>query len=72
MFDLSQPNDAPGKCCKCRGTGVYSWGAVVNGKPQFSGSCHSCRGTGEQTQRQIMRNETYNRHKINAIMAGVV
>jgi DnaJ-class molecular chaperone len=64
MYDLSQPNEKPGKCCKCRGTGTYSWGAVVNGKQAKTGECYSCRGTGEQSIKQIRTNHAYNRHKI--------
>jgi len=67
VYDLSQPNDKPGICGKCKGTGVYSWGARVNGKMTHSGQCHSCGGTGRQTQRDIARNEAYNRHKIATI-----
>ena len=67
MYDLSQPNDKPGTCIKCRGTGIYGWGASVNGKMQHSGPCFSCRGTGKQDKRQISRNRTYNRHKIASI-----
>jgi hypothetical protein len=67
MYDLSQPNDAPGLCSKCRGSGVYGWGAVVNGQPKHSGTCFSCRGTGKQDKADIRRNRTYNRHKINRI-----
>jgi DnaJ-class molecular chaperone len=64
MYDLSQPNNKPGRCIKCKGSGVYGWGACVNGKMTNSGTCFSCRGTGKQSTRQIKRNETYNRHKI--------
>ena len=64
MYDLSQPNAKPGTCGKCRGTGTYSWGGSVNGKPRFTGSCHSCGGKGVQTRRDIARDEAYNRHKI--------
>jgi DnaJ-class molecular chaperone len=64
MYDLAVPNAKPGECEKCRGTGRYSWGAVVNGRPSKSGECYSCRGTGRQDRRQIARNECYNRHKI--------
>ena len=67
MYDLAQPNDKPGACRKCRGTGVYSWGATINGKAQHSGTCFSCRGTGKQSSRQIRRNCTYNRYKVAAI-----
>lgn len=69
-YDLSMPNDRPGECCKCRGTGVYRWGASVNGKSQHSGECFSCRGTGKQSTRQIHRNRAYNRHKVAQIMAN--
>ena len=37
MYDLSVPNAKPGRCEKCRGIGRYSWGAVINGKPQHAG-----------------------------------
>ena len=67
MYDLSQPNSKLGQCGKCKGTGEYVWGAVVNGKPSKSGKCFSCRGTGQQDWRQIKRNEAYNRHKIVSI-----
>jgi hypothetical protein len=70
MYDLSQPNDAPGTCCKCKGTGIYGWGAVVNGVPSKSGTCFSCRGRGKQSTRQIRRNHTYNRFKVAAIVCS--
>lgn len=69
MYDLSVPNDKPGACAKCRGTGKYCWGAVVNGRPQHEGTCFSCRGTGKQRQKDIARNRAYNRHKISEIAA---
>jgi DnaJ-class molecular chaperone len=64
MTDFAVPNAKPGTCEKCRGSGTYSWGTVVNGVPSHSGMCFSCRGTGRQDVRQIRRNETYNRFKI--------
>ena len=64
MYDLSVPNDKPGQCAKCKGTGTYSWGAVVNGKPAHSGTCFSCRGTGRQSSKQIRRNRIYNSYKL--------
>ena len=48
MADFSMPNSKPGVCCKCKGTGVYGWGAMINGKMQHEGKCFSCRGTGKQ------------------------
>jgi hypothetical protein len=34
-------------CWRCNGRGIYYWGAVVNGKPTFSGDCFKCVGGGE-------------------------
>jgi DnaJ-class molecular chaperone len=68
MYDLAQPNDAPGTCCKCEGRGIYCWGAVVNGVASKSGPCFSCRGSGRQSSRQIKTNRAYNRHKVAAIV----
>ena len=68
MYDLSQPNAAPGTCEKCKGSGVYSWGASVNGKMTHGGTCFSCRGTGKQSARQIRRNHAYNRYKVADIV----
>jgi DnaJ-class molecular chaperone len=67
MYDLSQPNDKPGTCRKCKGTGTYGWGAIENGQPKNKGTCFSCRGTGKQSVRQIKRNHTYNKFKIASI-----
>lgn len=64
MYDLAMPNEKPGDCEKCRGTGRYCWGAFVNGRATKEGPCHSCGGTGKQTKADIRRNRTYNRHKI--------
>jgi len=64
MYDLSMPNEKPGVCCKCKGTGTYGWGASVNGKMTHSGTCYSCLGTGKQTVKDIKRNNTYNKHKV--------
>ena len=69
MYDLSVPNDKPGKCAKCSGTGVYRWaGAVVKGVWRGrEGPCHSCHGTGRQSARDIRRNAAYNRHKLSTM-----
>jgi len=69
MYNLAIVNAKPGRCEKCSGRGVYSWGAVVNGKPSKSGTCYSCRGTGQQTNRQRARNSAYNRHTVAQIAA---
>jgi hypothetical protein len=70
LFDLAVPNSEPGPCAKCRGSGVYRWGAIVNGRATHQGRCHSCKGTGKQTVRDIHRNVAYNRHKVGAVMAA--
>lgn len=67
MYDFSVPNKKPGVCEKCKGSGVYSWGASINGKMQHSGTCFSCRGTGQQDKKQIKCNVAYNQHKLRNI-----
>ena len=67
MFDLAHVNAEPGTCGKCRGSGKYRWGAVVNGKAAHAGACHSCGGTGRQSAADIKRNAAYNRFKIARI-----
>lgn len=69
MYDFAVPNSSPGPCAKCNGSGEYRWGgAMVNGVWKGkSGACFSCRGTGKQNRRQIVRNITYNRHKLARI-----
>ena len=37
------------KCWKCGGSGIYEWGAVINGHCQYSGVCYSCGGSGVVT-----------------------
>lgn len=60
MYDMSLPNEKPGDCGKCKGSGTYAWG--VN--RQHSGPCHSCGGKGHQTASDIARDKAYNRYKI--------
>jgi DnaJ-class molecular chaperone len=67
MADMAVPNEKPGPCEKCRGSGIFTWGGTINGQPRFSGQCNSCAGKGHQTLSDIRRNETYNRHKIISI-----
>jgi DnaJ-class molecular chaperone len=69
MYDFAIPNNEPGQCAKCSGSGVYRWGGgTVNGVfVGKEGPCHSCGGTGQQTQRDIKRNVAYNRHKLSSL-----
>ena len=66
--------EAPGKCGKCRGTGVYGWGAYVASMAKMKNS-----GTlffvpwhwqNKNHTARSMRNRTYNVHKINAIASA--
>jgi DnaJ-class molecular chaperone len=70
MYDLAVPNAKPGPCEKCRGRGIYSWGAVTNGRPAKSGRCHSCNGSGQQSARDMRRNTAYNRFKIATLFCS--
>lgn len=45
----------PQPCRRCRGTGQYVWGAIVNGVPQHSGPCFLCDGTGRITSCEQIR-----------------
>jgi hypothetical protein len=67
MYDLSQPNEKPGTCVKCKGTGSYRWGGTENGKSKHEGTYFLCRGAGQQTRSDIGRNKTYNRYKIASL-----
>lgn len=51
------------KCERCRGTGVYGWGASVNGKMEHSGPCFRCEGKGFQTAEDERRNDYYDNHR---------
>jgi hypothetical protein len=65
-WDLADPNEKPGPCRKCKGTGEFRFG--WNGqKMTKSGPCHSCSGTGRQSRADIARNNRYNDHKLAAI-----
>jgi hypothetical protein len=40
-------------CTRCpRSAGVYYWGAVINGVPQYAGTCFRCDGTGRELPRK--------------------
>lgn len=32
------------KCDRCGGTGVYTWGGTINGRPMYAGTCYKCGG----------------------------
>lgn len=49
-------------CYKCSGSGEYSWGGSVNGKPVHTGPCFRCDGTGTITARKERGNRYYDNH----------
>lgn len=51
------------RCPSCRGSGVYQWGACVNGRMTHSGPCFRCQGTGKQGQEDFCRNRCYDNHR---------
>ena len=40
--------EVEGVCDRCHGTGIYVWGAIVNGNPQHAGTCFKCNGSGKE------------------------
>lgn len=50
------------QCSKCQGTGIYKWGAIVNGKATHEGICFACKGKGFQTKQDEKRNDFYWNH----------
>ena len=44
------------KCDRCGGTGIYTWGGMINGRPMFAGTCYKCGGA--QTVWEIVKEYT--------------
>lgn len=47
------------KCDRCGGDGIYKWGAMINGRPQYIGTCFKCNGAGEVFGKWIERTPEY-------------
>lgn len=47
------------KCDRCGGDGIYKWGAMINGRPQFIGTCFKCEGAGWVIDKWIERTPEY-------------
>lgn len=47
------------KCDRCGGDGVYKWGAIINGNPQYIGTCFKCEGRGRVIETVIERTPEY-------------
>lgn len=39
-------------CGRCGGSGIFYWGAVINGVPSHSGPCFACVGGGMYAPRR--------------------
>lgn len=46
-------------CDRCGGDGMYKWGAIINGRPQYSGVCFKCYGAGKVHGTWIERTPEY-------------
>ncbi len=46
-------------CDRCGGDGIYKWGAVINGRPQYIGTCFKCEGRGKVIDKWIERTPEY-------------
>jgi len=47
------------KCDRCGGDGIYKWGAIINGCPQYAGTCFKCGGEGKVWSKWIERTPEY-------------
>ena len=47
------------KCDRCGGDGLYKWGAMINGNPQYVGTCYKCLGAGWVIDKWIERTPEY-------------
>ena len=47
------------KCDRCGGDGIYKWGAMINGRPQYIGTCFKCDGAGKVYSEWIERTPEY-------------
>jgi len=56
-------------CERCKGTGEYSWGGTINGRPVHAGACYRCSGTGRQTMCDFRRNRGYDNHSVRRAFA---
>ena len=62
--DKELGKDKSRKCDACNGTGIYVWGAIINGKPQHQNKCFACAGKGNQTRNDLVRQFTYYAHRM--------
>lgn len=51
--------EGPVECDRCGGDGLYKWGAMINGHPQYVGVCFKCEGAGKVIEKWIERTPEY-------------
>ncbi len=52
------------KCARCAGSGVYSWGACINGRMTHSAPCARCDGKGRMDFDDMRRGRAYDAYAI--------
>jgi hypothetical protein len=52
------------KCARCNGSGVYFWGACLNGRMEHSAPCARCNGTGQMDFDDMRRGRAYDKYAI--------
>ena len=55
----SKHYEGPVECDRCGGDGIYKWGAMINGRPQYIGICYKCLGAGKVLGKWIERTPEY-------------
>jgi hypothetical protein len=60
---IAAAEDVTVECEQCHGSGMFYWGAVVNGKPTHGGPCFRCAGAGRQGPADFARNQCYDGHR---------
>ena len=58
-----RPDPSEHRCTKCGGSGIYRWGACINGKMSKEGPCFECEGKGYTTVADRRRTAAYWSHR---------
>ena len=56
-------------CDKCKGTGTFRWGAVVNNKPLYSGPCFRCGASGTMSFADMARCLAYDDNRTRRLLS---
>jgi hypothetical protein len=58
------------ECPRCKGSGVYYWGACINGRMTHSAPCARCGGKGRMTFEDMRRGKAYDNYAICRAVRG--